>query len=97
MKIIFSRLAKQDLDDALHYYELQYRGLGRRFKEEARQAALRITEYPEAWSIERGGIRKCLLHKFPYKLLYSMFVTGIRKQNDSARSVSLRQIPATKH
>jgi hypothetical protein len=25
-----------------------------------------------AWSVERGEIRKCLLHKFPYKLLYSI-------------------------
>ena len=72
MKIIFSRIANQELDDGVRYYELQYLGLGRRFKEEVKKAALRITEYPEAWSVERGGIRKCLLHKFPYKLLYSI-------------------------
>ncbi|MFZ0944812.1 MAG: type II toxin-antitoxin system RelE/ParE family toxin [Syntrophobacteraceae bacterium] len=60
MKVIFSRLAKQEFDDAFHYYELEYPGLGRRFKEEVKKAALRITEYPEAWSIERGDIRKCL-------------------------------------
>jgi toxin ParE2 len=35
-------------------------------------AAKRIAEYPETWSLERGDIRKCLLHKFPYKLLYSI-------------------------
>lgn len=32
----------------------------------------RIIEYPKASSIERGDVRKCLLHKFPYKILYSM-------------------------
>ena len=42
------------------------------FREEVRRAAKRITVYPEAWSVERGDIRKCLLHKFPYKLLYSI-------------------------
>ncbi len=72
MKIIFSRIAKQELDEGVRYYELQYLGLGRKFKEEVKKAALRISEYPEAWSIERGGIRKCLLHKFPYKLPYSI-------------------------
>ncbi len=72
MKIIFSRLAQQELDDAVRYYELHHPGLGRRFKEEVRKAALRIAEYPEAWSIDREDIRKCLLHKFPYKLLYSI-------------------------
>ena len=72
MKLIFSRYAKLELDSATHLYELEYKGLGRRFKEEVKKAALRISEYPEAWSIERGDIRKCLLHKFPYKLLYSI-------------------------
>lgn len=33
---------------------------------------MRIAAYPKAWSVERGEIRKCLLHKFPYKLLYSI-------------------------
>lgn len=72
MRIIFTRFARQELEDAVRYYELEYSGLGRRFKEEARKAALRIAAYPEAWSIERGDIRKCLLHKFPYKLMYSV-------------------------
>lgn len=72
MKVIFSKYAKQELHDAVHYYELEYEGLGRRFREEVRRAAIRISEYPKAWSVERGDIRKCLLHKFPYKLLYSI-------------------------
>jgi plasmid stabilization system protein ParE len=72
MRIVFSRLARQELDDAVRYYELQRPRLGARFKEEAKKAALRITDYPEAWSIERGEVRKCLLHNFPYKLLYSV-------------------------
>lgn len=72
MRVIFTRLARQELEDAIRYYELEYSGLGRRFKEEVRKSALRIATYPEAWSIERGEIRKCLLHKFPYKLMYSV-------------------------
>ena len=72
MKVIFSKYAKQELNDAVHYYELEHEGLGRRFKEEVKKAAIRISEYPKAWSVERGDVRKCLLHKFPYKLLYSI-------------------------
>ena len=72
MRVIFTRIARQELDDAVRYYELEYSGLGRRFKEEVRKAALRIAEYPQAWSIERGDVRKCLLHRFPYKLMYSV-------------------------
>lgn len=72
MRVIFSKLARKELDDATHYYEIEFEGLGKRFWKEVRKAAKRISEYPEAWSVERGDVRKCLLHKFPYKLLYSI-------------------------
>ena len=72
MRIIFSKLARQELNDATYFYELQYSGLGKRFRGEVKNAAKRIAEYPKAWSVERGDVRKCLLHKFPYKLLYSI-------------------------
>ena len=72
MRVVFTRMATQELEDAVHFYELEYAGLGRKFKEEVRKAALRVAEYPKAWSLERGEVRKCLLHKFPYKLLYSV-------------------------
>ncbi len=72
MRVIFTRIATQELEDAVRFYELEYSGLGRKFKDEVKKAALRIVEYPKAWSIERGEVRKCLLHKFPYKLMYSV-------------------------
>jgi len=72
MRVVFTRIATQELEDAVRFYELEYAGLGRSFKEEVKKAALRVAEYPKAWSIERGEVRKCLLHRFPYKLLYSV-------------------------
>ena len=71
-RIIFTKLAERELEDAMRYYEVESTGLGKRFRDEVRKAALRIAEYPLAWSVERGDIRKCLLHKFPYKLLYAV-------------------------
>ena len=72
MEVIFSEYAKLELDDAVCFYELRYEGLGLRFKKEVQAAVIRISDYPRAWSVEKGDIRKCLLHKFPYKLLYSV-------------------------
>ena len=72
MKVVFSRLAKRELDDAIHFYEMEFEGLGKGFLEEVKKAVVRISEYPKAWSVERGEVRKCLLHRFPYKLLYSI-------------------------
>jgi plasmid stabilization system protein ParE len=86
MKVIFSKLAKQELDDAANFYEIEYQGLGTQFRSEIKKSILRITEYPEAWSIERGDVRKCILHRFPYKILYSieedhLFIIAIAHQH----------------
>lgn len=59
MRVIFSKLAKQELDDATHYYEIELQGFGKLFRGEVRRAVKRITVYPEAWSVERGDVRKC--------------------------------------
>ena len=77
MKVVFLKYAKQELDDATQFYELEFSGLGRRFREEVKNAVSRIVEYPEAWPLERGDFRKCMLHKFPYVLLYSLEKTHL--------------------
>ena len=86
MKILFSAYARNELDDAVNYLELEFEGLGYKFKSEVKSAAERIARHPMAWSVERGDIRKCLLHKFPYKLLYSVesdhiFVIAVAHQH----------------
>ncbi len=30
----------------------------------------RITRYPEAWPLLRGGLRRCRTRRFPYGLMY---------------------------
>lgn len=77
MNVIFSEFAMRELDDASLYYELEYAGIGERFREEVKKAVLRIAEYPQAWSIVRGDVRRCLLHGFPYSLLCSSKVNVI--------------------
>lgn len=72
MRIVFTEIAQRELEDAASFYETELEGLGRKFKAEAKAAVVRISKYPRMWSEERGGIRKCLLHRFPYKLLYSI-------------------------
>lgn len=72
MKVVFSNLAKRELEDATNFYEMEFEGLGKQFLAEVKKAAFRISEYPKAWTVERGEVRKCLLPRFPYKLLYSI-------------------------
>lgn len=72
MRIVFTILARQELADAERFYEMEYSGLGKRFRNEVKKAIQRVSEYSRAWSVESGDIRRCLLHTFPYKLLYSI-------------------------
>lgn len=72
MKVGFARLARDEYNDAILYYELQRPGLGKEFKSEVRLAIERMLRFPLGWPVERGEIRKCLLHRFPYKLLYAV-------------------------
>ena len=86
MNIVFSKLAKRELDDACHYYNRELEGLGNRFREDIRQSVKRIAQHPQAWSIERGEIRKYVLHRFPYKILYSietnhLFIIAVAHQH----------------
>lgn len=72
MRVVFTTYARLELRDATAFYELELPGLGRQFKEEVKKAILRVVAYPEAWSIERSEVRKYILHRFPYKILYSV-------------------------
>lgn len=72
MKIEFLPEAKAELDDAIEYYELQVKGLGATFKSIAKSTVKRIATFPTAWTEIRPNIRRCIMHKFPYNVLYSI-------------------------
>ena len=72
MEVLFSEFALKELVDPTAYYELEYPGLGSNFRAEIKKSIERIVEHPLAWSIERGEVRRALLHRFPYKILYSV-------------------------
>ena len=72
MTIAFLPIAKTELDDAVEYYNLELPGLGTEFKDEVKSSLKRIILFPEAWSTVRLDIRKCILHRFPYNILYTI-------------------------
>ncbi|MCD6190444.1 MAG: type II toxin-antitoxin system RelE/ParE family toxin [Sulfurimonas sp.] len=72
MKIEFLPEAKVELDEAVEYYELQVNGLGKNFKSIAKSTIKRVATFPTAWTEIRPNIRRCIMHKFPYNVLYSI-------------------------
>lgn len=70
-KVEFARLAQLELDDAFEYYESQLKGLGDRFISEVNSGLKRIIAYPSSWQRVTERTRRCLLHNFPYGLIYT--------------------------
>lgn len=72
MRIIFSPEARLEFEEAERYYSRQAAYLGGEFRAEIRNALPRLRLWPLAFPVERGDIRRLLLSRFPYKLLYSV-------------------------
>ncbi len=67
-------------DELLHeigYLELRASGLGQRFFAEVRRAEKLISQFPESAEEIRPGIRKRILWKFRYSLIYSTEKDGL--------------------
>jgi hypothetical protein len=74
----FHRLAEYELNEAAQYYDLENPGLGAVFLVEVEWCLQSIQAAPEAGAILRGTVRRRLLRRFPYALLYKVKPAGIR-------------------
>ena len=72
MKVNYHEAAEAELLNEVGYLELRREGLGRRFLAEVRRAENNITQFPLSAEEIRPGIRKRLLNKFRYALIYSL-------------------------
>ncbi|MGH9784921.1 MAG: type II toxin-antitoxin system RelE/ParE family toxin [Terriglobia bacterium] len=62
--------AEQEFVEAAAYYERNVTGLGQRFGSEVRHAVERLLEYPELGSPLDADLRRLVLIRFPYVLIY---------------------------
>ena len=77
MTFSFHPDAETEFHEAIAYYEECQRGLGCDFSIEAHSAIQKILDHPAAWPILEDEIRRCLTHRFPYGVLYSVEPDGI--------------------
>lgn len=62
--------AYHDLADSVRNYNDERPGLGFEFANEFQQGVRRIVDYPDAWQSLTSSIRRCLLRRFPYSIIY---------------------------
>jgi len=77
MNIRFLPPAGQELDDAVEWYDRQLPGLGTEFLDEVDKALHRIAVYPHSCEEIETGLRRCLLNRFPYGIIYGLDETII--------------------
>ena len=77
-KVSFHQLAEFELNDAAVFFEIERDGLGLRFLSALEAAVAHIQEYPEASPIIIQNIRRKVLRRFPYSIMYSIKPDRIR-------------------
>lgn len=64
--------AESEFSEAITYYENSSSGLGHDFSLEVLSTVQNIITYPTAWPIIEEDIRRCLVNRFPYCVVYSI-------------------------
>jgi plasmid stabilization system protein ParE len=77
-RVSFHRLAERELNDAVLYYESESPGLGVIFLDEIERFIEAIANNPSEGIKVRGQVRRRILRRFPYGILYSVKAEGIR-------------------
>ena len=77
MSFIFHPAAELEFNKAIDYYEDIDTALGYDFATEVYSAIQRAVTLPTAWVAIDGDIRRSLVKRFPYGVLYSLEDDGI--------------------
>lgn len=72
MNILVTERARDALNNTRDYYNEEMSGLGYEFVEEFAAALSRIKAHPEAWTELSKRTRRCLIHRFPYSVIFRL-------------------------
>jgi mRNA-degrading endonuclease RelE of RelBE toxin-antitoxin system len=65
-------LAEEELWNAVDYYDEKRHRLGKELALELQDFMRTIREHPARFPIVKGGIRKCVLKRFPYVIIFEI-------------------------
>ncbi len=70
--IEISKLAYNEIEESKEYYNLQKDNFGLDFKSDVFKAIKNIALSPNLYPIISDNIRRCLLHRFPFSIFYTV-------------------------
>ncbi len=77
-QVSFHELAEFELNDAAIFFENERQGLGLRFLAVVESAVTHIQEHPQASPIIIENIRRKIVRRFPYSIIFSIKPDRIR-------------------
>ncbi|TVQ98717.1 MAG: type II toxin-antitoxin system RelE/ParE family toxin [Desulfovibrionales bacterium] len=77
MKFTFHPEAEEEFEASIAYYDGCDPGLGLDFAREVHSAIQNALSYPSLWTEIEPDVRRCLTHRFPFGVLYSIEHDGI--------------------
>lgn len=72
MQILFHPQAQAELNCDISHYEASEPSLGYQFAIEVYAAVERIKANSHLWPLLNDEVRRCLVHRFPYGVIYSI-------------------------
>ena len=78
MRLEFHPEAEREFIEAAAYYERQVPGLGERFGAEVRRVTDLLLVHPELGTVVDPDLRRFVLRRFPYTLIYSVSTEVLR-------------------
>ena len=66
----FLPAAQREFEEAVNYYDRHGFDLGDEFSREIYETIQRILANPETWPRAPRNTRKCLVHRFPFAVIY---------------------------
>ena len=78
VSVSFHKLAETELYEAAQYYESESEGLGKLFLDHIEAAVQRIQKYPESAPLINEVVRRMIVQRFPYNVLYSAVSDSVR-------------------
>jgi plasmid stabilization system protein ParE len=76
--VVFQALADLELNDAAQYYEREFLGLGVAFLTEVQRSSDSFLDHPNVGVVVRGDVRRRLVARFPYALIYRVTSQQVR-------------------
>ena len=77
MKLFYTDKAKDDIEIAFSWYEMQRKGLGFEFLDCVESSLNNISTMPEMYQLSHANFRNCIVRRFPFSVFYTIEEEGI--------------------